>query len=298
MPVTFYATLDATTLTAGTLAYIPATAVLLPASSWAGLWRRDRRKAQKRAGTNTYARTQLPLPALPPALDYAVDPGGYLMTLVYRQYLYTPRELVTWCQALTPAPQWVATPDRCCEPELIAADAGKIALRQAWTTRMAWHCWRTYRAGAWAWVPTVQGWAVSDYIRHATELAPLIAEMAAYYGPGSAFRVGIGTLCRRLSTSAIRAVVSAVAAILPGIPLHLWGVKLGTLQDRVQLPVSVVSVDSAAWNGNQQIVRAVWQATGQTRRRYVLTAPTAGLRGYLAKVAAAQTNPKQMEMAL
>src|SRR5579864_3274516 len=40
-----------------------------------------------------------------------------------------------------------------------------------------------------------------------------------------------------------------VGAILPGFPLHLWGVKLTLLQHSKSLPASVVSIDSAAWNG-------------------------------------------------
>jgi hypothetical protein len=73
-------------------------------------------------------------------------------------------------------------------------------------------------------------------------MRPLIDRMQAYYARSTIFRVGIGTLCRRASTAMIHEVVRAVCRELPGIPLHLWGVKLGALQSRRGLPAAVVSV--------------------------------------------------------
>jgi hypothetical protein len=35
----------------------------------------------------------------------------------------------------------------------------------------------TYPDVHWAWVPTIQGWQIDVYVRHAAELAPLIAEL-------------------------------------------------------------------------------------------------------------------------
>ncbi len=262
--ITFYATLDADSIRS----YIPAVPVLLPASSW--------------------ARKGLRPPQLPPQLtDRAADCGGFVATLRHRQYKYSPAQYVGWLH--TWGPQWAATMDRCCEPET-AATAGIVALRQAWTTRMAWHFWRRYRAVPWVWVPTVQGWHLADYVRHARDLAPLAAEMAAAYGPGSPFRVGIGTLCRRASAAQIRAIVQAVAAELPGVGFHLWGVKLSVLQDRAALPEAVVSVDSAAWNGLFGTDREAWRASGLSQRQW---AYTVALPAYQRKVARALTQPKQ-----
>jgi hypothetical protein len=39
-----------------------------------------------------------------------------------------------------------------------------------------------------------------------------------------------------------------VANVLTGVPLHLFGVKLGLLQQTGYLPDAVVSLDSAAWS--------------------------------------------------
>lgn len=146
----------------------------------------------------------------------------------------------------------------------------------------------------WLWVPTIQGWEVADYVRHATEMKPLIETMAAHYGDRG-FRVGIGTLCARASTRMIQAVVLAVQRVLGPVPLHLWGVKLAVLKARVQLP-QVVSVDSAAWYpgglGRDGLeARAEKEQLGLTQREHALQV---ALPRYLEKVEKALQEPKQM----
>jgi hypothetical protein len=139
-------------------------------------------------------------------------------------------------------------------------------------------------------VPTIQGWEVKDYERHAFEMKYLIQEMHTYYGSGSAFRVGIGTLCRRASVSMIHEVVRAVSDVLPGVPLHLWGVKLGLLQSSMALPEQVVSVDSAAWNGLFRTGREAWKTSGLPQRRWIFDV---ALPRYQAKVDEALAQVKQ-----
>jgi hypothetical protein len=177
--------------------FIPNVPYLLPASSWAG--------------------KGLPKPRIPAHVTHvAADSGGFVATFKWGDYRYTPDEYVGWLNSFNPA--WAATMDYCCEKE-IAENAGVVRQRQQRTSEMAWQLWNTYRRSAWAWVPTVQGWEVEDYIRHARELRPLIAEMQHEQGPE--FRVGIGTLCARASAAMVQKVAHAVAAELPGVPLHL-----------------------------------------------------------------------------
>jgi hypothetical protein len=135
---------------------------------------------------------------------------------------------------------------------------------------MAYHFWQHYRDVSWAWVPTIQGWTIADYMRHAQEVKPLIQEMQACYGMNSAFRVGIGTLCHRASVEMIRAVVVAVAAILGDVPIHLWGVKLDIFKSPIGLPEQVVSCDSAAFNGLWGHGRTVWKQSGKSQRQWTL----------------------------
>jgi hypothetical protein len=139
----------------------------------------------------------------------------------------------------------------------------------------------------------VQGWTVDDYRRHAGELAPLIGAMGAHYGHASAFRVGVGTLCRRASAAMIREVVDAVAAELPAIPLHLWGVKLTYAKDRIAIPPAVASVDSAAWQGMFATGREAWKQSGMSQAEYGLRV---ALPAYLDKFDAAVSGVKQLTL--
>lgn len=203
--------------------YMPDVPYMLPASSW--------------------ARANLCKPALPPHVKHvAADCGGFVATLKWGDYRYTPDEYARWLETFRPV--WAATMDYCCEDEITSGKPGVVRERQQKTSAMAELFWREYRDAPWVWVPTVQGWHVEDYQRHARELKPLIAEMQAQ---GDVFRVGIGTLCARASVTMVRHVVSVVAAELRGVPLHLWGVKLNVLKSRYLLP-QVVSVDSAAYD--------------------------------------------------
>lgn len=119
--------------------------------------------------------------------------------------------------------------------------------------------------------------------------------MRQHYAGDSRFRVGIGTLCARASAAMVHQVVRAVAAELPGIPLHLWGVKLGVLQSRYALP-QVVSVDSAAWDqgglGRDGIrTRDEQRAMGLKQKEY---AHFVALPRYLKKFEQAISVPKQL----
>ena len=269
--VTFYATLDSDSIRP----YIPAVPVMLPASSW--------------------ARHGLRPPKLPAHVtDTAADCGGFVATFKWGDYQYTPAQYVDWLQSWHPT--WAAMMDYCCEDEITSGNAGIVQQRQERTTALARSFWAYESDRSWVWVPTIQGWHVEDYQRHARALRPLVLDMWHAYtarGQGDVFRVGIGTLCRRASTAQIRAIVRAVAAELPGVGFHLWGIKLGALSDRVALPPAVVSVDSAAWNGCFGTGRERARASGKSLRRYYYEV---ALPEYQAKVTRALRAPKQGEL--
>lgn len=235
---TFYATVDSDSIRS----YMPDVPYMLPASSWA-------RKGMK-------------APKLPGHIKHtAADCGGYVATKVWGDYRYSPAQYVDWLMSFEP--RWAATMDYCCEPDLPVVTRE----RQERTTVMAWHFWQEYRGVPWTWVPTLQGWEVRDYIWHARQLRPLIQEMANYYGPRGGFRVGVGTLCRRANNDMIAAVIKAVSWELPGIPLHLWGVKQRALS--LALIQRVASVDSAAWKGMLGYHLSEWKQPGMTQRKYI-----------------------------
>ena len=233
-------------------------------------------------------RGALPVPVLPEwVTERAADSGGFVASRKWGDYRYTLEQYVEWLYAWRP--QWAAMMDYCCEPELAVVTRE----RQNKTTANIVRTWQAYRDVPWAWVPTIQGLEVEDYERHTRELKPIIEEMQAHYGLDSAFRVGIGTLCRRASVAMIHDVTRAVAAILPGIPLHLWGIKLGALQSPMALPESVVSVDSAAWNGLFGSDREEWKQSGMPQRVWSWEVAYERYRG---KVAAALAQPKQLSL--
>lgn len=266
---------------------------LLPASSWAGYELKEHGLDK-----NGLIRA-IPEPnaaIVSRIVKKAADCGGFVATKKWNgNYIYTPEQYVA--RLRTWIPDWAAMMDYCCENEITTGNPGIVRKRQEQTTEMAHHFWNMYRSEPWAWVPTIQGWEVEDYKRHVREMKPLIREMQAYYlqrdGVSSEFRVGIGTLCARASAEMIRKVVIMVASELPGVPLHLWGVKLSVLQMPISIPQQVVSVDSGAWNGMWGKDRELWKRSPYTQREWCFKV---ALPEYQAKIQAALSYPKQLSM--
>lgn len=257
--------------------YMPDVPILLPASSF----------VRQSAKDGSY---YLLKPNLPDHVSQrAADCGGFVASFKWDgKYRYEPQDYVDWLYKWSP--QWAATMDYCCEDEITSGKPGIVRERQQLTTGMALRFWDDYRDVPWVWVPTIQGWEVSDYRRHAREMKPLIDEMRAFYGPASAFRVGIGTLCKRANSEMIRQVVETVIAELGDTPIHLWGVKLGYLQDKISMPKQVVSVDSAAWNDRKGRGIEAYKKSGLTQRQHAwgIAQPA-----YECKVEKALSTPKQ-----
>ena len=123
---------------------------------------------------------------------------------------------------------------------------------------------------------------------------PLLEQMASHYGPQSAWRVGIGTLCQRPAET-ICQVCAAVAEELPGIPLHLWGLSLRTLRSPIVLPQQVVSLDSSSWNWRYGRDLEEWRASGLSQRYWAMTV---ALPRYLATIERAWSSPRQLALPL
>lgn len=230
MNLTFYATLDASTLKP----YLEDLPYLLPLASW---WRSD-------------VQLKRP-PRLPPQLSHvAIDCGSY--TLAQHQvepgFQFTAERYVSWIRAVGPAVKWAVLPDWPCEK----VGASEVRRRQVATTNTAVDVLSEYLNAAWCWCPVLQGQHVDDYLRHAIDIAAWAYDLRDVYasrGQADAFRVCVGSLCRRNSVAEIRTIVRDLAQVLRGLPLHLFGVKLDVIQQTGYLPDAVVSIDSAAWTG-------------------------------------------------
>lgn len=268
----FYATTDADSVGPRLWPHIPPSAYLLSAASW---WRR-------------YGRLKVtPLP--PQMRPLGGDCGGYVITRVRKLtcWPFGDDELAEWYSGMGMA--WGATRDHCCEPDISIA----IHERQEMTTENAAAAWRNHRDAPFAWVPTVQGWEPDDYARHARQLRPLVEEMRRHYGDGSAFRVGVGTLCKRADPLMARRVVAAVARELPGVPLHLWGLTHRVFDSQAALAPQVASLDSAAWNGFFGKGHELWRASGMTKRAYSYAV---ALPQYRARYEARAARPRNYEL--
>jgi hypothetical protein len=230
------------------------------------------------------------VPDLPEGMRYSVDCGGFRYTRA-GQYPFRFLDYLNWCQAIQPAPLWVAMPDwvgltsqsysgwrPVPSQVLMLADvfSSKIGrhapaqFHQMRTAFVSYAIWDFYRDAVPCWVPILQGGRdVSEYAWCAHFMKPLILEMQQYYGALGAFSVGIGSLLQR-KPQEILDIVAAVSAILPGgLPLHCFGVKLRHYQCmRFAFPSSIplISSDSSEWEG--QRVRGIapgrkaWQESG------------------------------------
>jgi hypothetical protein len=239
-------------------------------------------------------------------------------------YRFSWADYEGWLARLGPRLSWAALPDLPCEPSLAPLDR-QVRARQEQTLHWAWELWgghddtqnwEVHRARSWSYVATVQGRTVGQYVRHAEQLAPLLAQQFDHYhytaygldlvdvfgdhealatgawGQHAAqhYRVGIGSLCGRNQPSEMAdlvRVVAAVAEVLPG-RFHLWGVKLSSLRAlaRAGLMCRIASFDTAAFNGafgrDLERRRQECRALGLTQRQHALTV---ALPRYARKVA-------------
>jgi hypothetical protein len=173
--------------------------------------------------------------------------------------------------------------DYCCEQEL--HEVTKV--RQDKTTVNAWAAWKQYRDVSWAWCPTIQGFGTDEYKRHAIELLPLILEMKEYYKDNPAWRVGIGTLCKRSDVVGVQSVINAVMNVIPSdVQIHLWGIKLDALRS-ITLGSRPFSSDSAVHHQSMYAkddIKRLAAAAGMSMREYKVKV---NLPAYIAKVNAA-----------
>ncbi len=248
--------------------YMPDVPALFPASSY-------------------FVGGKLKIPKIPShVVTRAGDCGGFVFAQKGGGYGFSIRELADWYAAI--GVTWGAMLDYPCEREVCTSTRE----RQRLTSLRIHQIWYGYRTEPFIWVPTIQGFTADEYRLHARELAPVITDMQQFYGEG--FRVGIGSLCRRTRVSEIQEIVATVGRELPGVPLHLWGVKLTLFKNRTALHPQIISADSAAWNGafgrDLDTQRTERRALGLTKGRYFYEI---ALPRYQAKIEKALNAPKQ-----
>jgi hypothetical protein len=257
----FWATLDADSVRP----YLPEVPVMLPVASF------QRHDYQLRRPP------RLPLRQS----SVAVDTGAFAWFRSFSTYHFSAMQFANWIAGVYPPVSWAVIPDR---PTEDLPDPKAVRVAQVQTSDAIYLVLETLLDVPWSWTPVLQGRTVMDYLRHAVDLAAVLYDLAEIYRHrGQTFRVGIGSICRRDQTPEIRRIVAAVAAVLPGLPLHFFGAKLDVLTGWGSRPRTVMSCDSATWNGRFGRDIAAFDAE---RRRLGLSQRQFALRVMLPRYAA------------
>lgn len=179
--------------------------------------------------------------ALPRARGrWALDSGGFTELSMHGRWTTTPG---TYVQAVRHyrdeigGLDWAAPQDWMCEPIMLAKTGLTVADHQARTVASVLEL--RALAPDLPFVPVVQGWRLDDYLacvdRYAAAGIDLTTEPT----------VGLGSVCRRQSTTEIADICTALAS--RGIRLHGFGVKTLGLTAYAR---HLVSADSLAWSYN------------------------------------------------
>lgn len=169
---------------------------------------------------------------------WALDSGGFTELSMFGGWTTSPRRYVADVRRYRDeigALRWAAPQDWMCEPEILKKTGLTVQEHQQRTLDNYLELCEL--APELPWAPVLQGWSMGDYFRHAE----------AYEAAGVALRdlpvVGVGSVCRRQSTTLASAVLAVLAA--DGLKLHGFGFKL---QGLAAAAGSLVSADSLAWS--------------------------------------------------
>jgi hypothetical protein len=132
-------------------------------------------------------------------------------------------------------PEWVAIQDAPCEPNLLAKTGRTVQGNQEETLES--YLYLTEQFPFVPWLPTLQGWTVADYHRHADMYE------AAGVDLSRCRTIGVGSVCRRDQLGPVE-VLASLAARFPG-KLHGFGVSMPAMRVVGHL---LASADSMAWS--------------------------------------------------
>lgn len=169
---------------------------------------------------------------------WVLDSGGFselslrgAWTVTAEQYVSDVRRFAAEIGNLV----WAAIQDYMCEPWIVLKTGLSIAEHQRRT--VASYLDLLARAPELPWLPVLQGWTVSDYLRHVDDYTNVGVDLS------SVPVVGVGSICRRQRTSQVQTLLTELAG--NGLRLHGFGVKLHGLARCSRL---LHSADSMAWS--------------------------------------------------
>lgn len=174
----------------------------------------------------------------PATCRWALDSGGFSELTMFGRWTVSPRAYVAevrrWSEQIGGL-DWAAIQDWMCEP-VVLAKTGKDVLEHQERTINSYDTLVTLDRKL-PWTPVIQGWVMSDYLRHIEMYAARGVDLRQFPV------VGIGSVCRRQSTDEIATIIRRISGM--GIKLHGFGVKRGGLQ---KTPGLLKSADSLAWS--------------------------------------------------
>jgi len=177
--------------------------------------------------------------AMPRALGrWALDSGGFSELSMFGKWVTTPEQYVGEVrryQSDIGRLEWAAIQDWMCEHFVTSKTGLTVREHQRRTVESALRL--RDLAHDLPWAPVLQGWTVSDYLRHRDEYTAAGLDLASYPV------VGVGTMCRRQTTWDAGQVLAALSGF--GLQLHAFGFKVSGLARHIR---RLTSSDSMAWS--------------------------------------------------
>lgn len=175
--------------------------------------------------------------------DWSLDSGGFTELDKFGEWRTTVNEYVEATHRYSEEIgrlAWAAPMDWMCEPHMLIKTGLSVREHQERTVE---NYLELRDQGPF--IPVLQGWALGDYERCVDLYESAGVDLAALP------LVGLGTVCRRQDTPAIREVVGSLSGM--GISLHGFGVKKRGLHTCGHM---LESADSMAWSTRG---RMAWQ---------------------------------------
>lgn len=171
--------------------------------------------------------------------DWALDSGGFSELSLYDEWRTTPGEYIAAVRRYSEGIgrlQWAAPQDWMCEPHMLAKTGKSVEEHQRLTVDNLLEL--RHQAPDLPFVPVLQGWELSDYLRHAD------AYTAAGIDLTTEPVVGLGSVCRRQHTEVVEELLHRLAG--RGITtVHGFGFKAKGLERAGHM---LATADSMAWS--------------------------------------------------
>lgn len=163
--------------------------------------------------------------------EHVVDAGGFSILQTHGEYPWSVREYHRWLQDHAEEIEWATVMDFACEEVL--SDIGTVEERMDMTIENTVEHARFSKR--YQMLPVLQGITADQYVESYERLEDRGVDVS---------HVGLGSVCRRSSSTEIREIVTEVRRRCDIDRLHGFGAKLNA----IRMGVNFDSMDSAAWS--------------------------------------------------